>query len=227
MATIALETPHVHGVHRDGRSTIDPGPYTALGVLSGMQAALRHVHGSDTLAGRSVLVEGVGDVGAPLARMLAEAGARVLLADLNGDRAAAMAEEVGGTVVALDAVAETTCDVYAPCAVGATVNAESVTTLRCSIVAGSANNQLLETADADRLRDRGILYAPDYVINAGGATALPLIEAGETPDEAIRARIRGFDGILTEIFDEAAAEGCTPLEAAHRRVERRLRAGAS
>ncbi|HEX9692463.1 MAG TPA: Glu/Leu/Phe/Val dehydrogenase dimerization domain-containing protein [Gemmatimonadales bacterium] len=223
MATISLETTHVHGVRGEGRETVDPGPFTALGVFSGIKAALRHIDGSDALDGKTVLVEGVGDVGAPLARMLGAANARVVIADLDAARAQALAEEIGGETVSADRVIGTVCDVYAPCAVGATVNATTIPLLQCRIVAGSANNQLFEPADADRLHARGVLYAPDYVINAGGATALPLLEMEDPSEEDVRGRIRGFDAILTEIFEEASRDACSPLEAAHRRVERRLR----
>jgi leucine dehydrogenase len=223
MATISLETTHVHGVRGEGRETVDPGPFTALGVFSGIKAALRHIDGSDALDGKTVLVEGVGDVGAPLARMLGAANARVVIADLDAARAQALAEEIGGETVSADRVIGTVCDVYAPCAVGATVNATTIPLLQCRIEAGSANNQLFEPADADRLHARGVLYAPDYVINAGGATALPLLEMEDPSEEDVRGRIRGFDAILTEIFEEASRDACSPLEAAHRRVERRLR----
>lgn len=222
MALLRQETRYVHGVGANGRSTIDPGPFTALGVVVGMQAALRHVLGSDDLRGRAVLIQGVGDVGRPLARQLRAAGAEVLLSDVNARAAEQLAAELGGSVVRSDAVYTTPCDVYAPCAVGATLNRDTIEQLRCRIVAGSANNQLADPDDADRLRQRGILYAPDYVINAGGATALPLLGRGDHTEEQIRQRIRGFDRALTEIFTEADARGESPLHAAARRVERVL-----
>jgi leucine dehydrogenase len=221
MAMIARETPFVHGGTRRGE-TADPGPYTALGVWAGMRAAVRQVFGSGELTGRSVLIEGVGDVGIPLARMLRESGARILVSDIDAERAAAVAAEVGGEVVAAERVYQTPCDVYAPCAVGATLNAGTIPELQCRIVAGSANNQLSEPEDGERLHDRGILYAPDYVINAGGATALPLLGSGEQTEQQIRERIEGFEGALDEIFSEAAEGGESPLHAAVRRVERVL-----
>lgn len=223
MAVIALETSHVHGGTRHGE-TADPGPYTALGVWAGMRSAVRHVFGGDELKGRSVLIEGVGDVGIPLARMLRESGARILVSDIDAERAAAVATEVGGGVVAAEYVYQTPCDVYAPCAVGATLNAETIPLLRCRVVAGSANNQLSQPEDAERLHARGILYAPDYVINAGGATALPLLGRRKHTEEQIRERIMGFELALDEIFAEASERDESPLHAAARRVGRVLEA---
>lgn len=222
MAVLSQETRYVHGVCRNGRGTIDPGPFTALGVVVGMRAALRQAAGSDELTGRRVVVQGVGDVGKPLARQLHEAGATLVLSDVHQAAADGLAAELGGAVVPPDKVYETPCDVYAPCAVGATLNRETIPQLRCRVVAGSANNQLAEPADADRLHERGILYAPDYVINAGGATALPLLGRGDHTEDQIRERIRGFDRALTAIFREAAERDESPLHAAARRVERVL-----
>lgn len=200
----------------------DPGPYTALGVFEGMKAVLRHADGSDDLTGKSVLVQGVGDVGGPLARMVAEVGGDVFISDLDTGRAAELADELGGEVVDAAAVYETTCDVYAPCAVGATLNADTIPKLECRMVAGSANNQLGEDADAERLFERGILYAPDYVINAGGAMAFGLM-AKEIRDPAeLRDRVRVIGRSLDEIFEEAARDGVSPRDAAAARVRRVL-----
>ena len=222
MGVIGRSTKYVHGVNREQGQLIDPGPYTALGVLSGMRAAVRQVFGSDALTGRSILIQGAGDVGYPLGEMVAEAGGAVLVTDMDGEKAQALADATGGRVVPPAACYATPCDVYAPCAVGATLNAETIPLLGCSIVAGSANNQLAEEADAGRLHERGILYAPDYVINAGGAMALPSLDAGmATPDE-LRDRIRGFDAILSEIFQESAAKNVSPLIGAKRAADRVL-----
>lgn len=223
MTAIGEETDHVHGVDRETGEAIDPGPYTALGVFSGMRAALREVFGEATFEGRTVLVQGVGDVGVPLARMLDEAGASLLLSDVERGRAKVLAEELRADVVEAEDVYGVVCDVYAPCAVGATLSVETIPRLACRIVAGSANNQLAEPADADRLHERGILYAPDYVINAGGATALPLLGQRTKTAEEIRERLRGFEQVLEEIFREAATREESPYHAAQRRVERVLK----
>jgi leucine dehydrogenase len=221
MVQIGQETEHVHGYDRVSGGAIDPGPFTALGVFVGMRAALKQAFGSEELRGRTVLIQGVGDVGDPLARLLADAGATLVLSDVDQARAGRLASELSGTSVAAEAVYTTPCDVYAPCAVGATLNEHTIPQLTCRIVAGSANNQLAESADADRLHRSNILYAPDYIINAGGATALPLLGQGSA-EEAVRQRIRGLERALGEIFGEAAADGMSPHHVAQRRVDRVL-----
>ena len=226
MSVIGRSTRYVHGVDHEKGSHTDPGPYTALGVFSGMQAALRHVYGDATLAGRTVLIQGAGDVGYPLGEMVANAGATLIVTDRDEGKAQALADATASTVIAPDDCYTTTCDVYAPCAVGATLNVDTIPLLACRIVAGSANNQLAEEADADRLHARGILYAPDYVINAGGATALPLLDSDKSTPEALRERIRGFDQILSDIFADSAANDVSPLVGAKRAAERVLAARA-
>jgi len=224
MRTVNDETEHAHGWDHRRNQPLDPGPYTALGVFLGIRAALRQVYGGDELRGRSVLVQGVGDVGQPLARQLHEAGAALALSDVDDGRARRLASDVGATVVAPDAVYTHPCDVFAPCAVGATVNADTIPRLACRIVAGSANNQLGEAADADRLHARGILYAPDYVINGGGAAALPSLSAGAAEAEVLE-RVRAIGGRLDAIFDEARTRGESPAATARRMVERILANG--
>src|SRR3954469_8544013 len=157
--------PWVYGTTGAGGNS---GRGTARGVLHGIRASVEHVFGSPDLAGRRVLVQGAGSVGADLVRYLREDGAEVLVSDVDAGRAAA----TGTTVVAAEETMTTECDVYAPCAVGGTLNAKTIPQLRCRIVVGSANNQLGEDADAQRLHERSILYAPDYVINAGGVLQL-------------------------------------------------------
>ena len=225
MGRLAAHTPHVVGGNGADGMPLDPGPYTALGVFEGIRAALRARHGGDGLSGRSVLVQGVGDVGAPLARLLADAGADILLADVDRGRAERMAHELAGRMVAVDVVYETPCDVYAPCAIGATLNAETIPRLACEVVAGSANNQLLVDGDAQRLHDRGILYAPDYVVNGGGALAFGLMQRGESDQAVLESRVRGIGEALDEIFRDASREGITPAEASDRRVRRILERG--
>jgi leucine dehydrogenase len=224
MRTVNDETEHAHGWDRRHDRPLDPGPYTALGVFLGMKAALRQVYGNDDLHGRSVLIQGVGDVGVPLARRLRDAGATLALSDVDRERARRFAAELGAAVADPDAVPAHPCDVYAPCAVGATVNADTIPLLRCRIVAGSANNQLGEAADADRLHARGILYAPDYVINGGGAAALPYLSAGE-PEASVLERVHGIEGRLEAMFTEARSRGESPAATARRMVDRVLADG--
>jgi leucine dehydrogenase len=187
-----------------------------------IEAAVRKTDtNGGSVDGLRVLVQGVGDVGAPLARMLAERGGEVLLCDLDGERAAALATEIGGTVVAPADVYATESDVYAPCAVGATLNPGTVEDLRCAIVAGSANNQLDSPRVAERLAQRGIVYVPDYIVNAGGATALPMVAEGVGEDR-IRVRVLRIGDVVADILDRAVKEGCTPAEAADARARETL-----
>lgn len=221
MSFLATITPHVAGT-ADGGQPPDPSPFTAVGVHAGILACLQHRFGSDSLAGRTVLVEGVGQVGRPLALLLARAGASVITSDLDEDRARSVAGECGGTAIDPQHVPDTECDVYAPCAVGATVNATTIPRLRCRIIAGSANNQLETPEDADRLHDRGILYAPDYVVNGGGAMAFGLMEEGIRDVKDLKTGVQRIRLSLTGIFREADAARTSPVAAADRIARRAL-----
>lgn len=221
MALLATVTRYVHCYDWNQRQPYDPGLYTAMGVLVGMKAGLRHALGTDELRGVRVLVQGLGDTGAPLARSLAREGATVLVNDLDSGKAAQLAAELGAQIVPPDRVYDTPCDVYAPCSVGATLNEETIPRLRCRVIAGSANNQLRSTEDAERLHARGILYAPDYVVNGGGAVSLALVDEGVPFPDIVR-EIGRMDERLSGIFREAAAGGESPVHAAWRLVERRL-----
>jgi leucine dehydrogenase len=221
MAIVAEQTQWVHGIHPGARA-VDPGPYTALGVFVGIRAAVRHVLGSGDLTGRTVVIQGVGDVGEPLARLLLAAGAEVIVCDLDEGLARRVSSELDVEAVVPHLVYARMCDVFAPCAVGATLNSETIPQLQCRIVAGAANNQLAEPRDADRLLGRGILYAPDYVINAGGAIALPSLDSGIVTKEQVEERIQGIEPRLLEIFAEASLNGESPHYAAQRMVERML-----
>jgi leucine dehydrogenase len=225
MAFLSSVTAHVVGLPEPGQGPSDPGPFTALGVMAGMRAALDHAFRDPRLDGRRILVQGVGDVGAPLARALAEAGAELLLADVDERRCRALATELGGRFVDPADALETSCDVLAPCAVGAILSERSIPRLRCRVVAGSANNQLERAEDAELLRARGILYAPDYVVNGGGALAFGLIALGTRDEDTLRKRISGIGTLLTEVFREARQRDVSPLRAADDRVDRVLARG--
>jgi leucine dehydrogenase len=200
----------------------DPGPYTARGVFHGIGASVRHVFGSDSLDRRVLVVQGVGDVGAPLAEQLASAGARVLLSDVMPERARGLADRIGAEVVPPADAIGVECDVYAPCALGGTLSSETIPRLRCRIVAGSANNQLAQLEDAERLRRAGILYAPDFVINAGGVLYALGVEHLGWPRDTIEERLAGVGDTLAEIYARADAEGITTQAAADRLARARL-----
>ncbi len=210
---------------------VDPGPYTALGVFACLQTVAGRLFGNGNLASRSVLIQGVGGVGRPLAKMLRDADATVILTDIDEQKAQAIAQEVGATVVPNDSAPDTECDLFAPCAVGATLNKDTIGRLVCKAVAGSANNQLETAEDADRLHERGILYAPDYVVNAGGAIAFGMMHRGQTAEEDIKSRIVGIARSLGEILEYGEQHEESPVYAANRKVQQVLeqhkRAGAN
>jgi len=222
MALIGAISGHAVGV-MEGHSA-DPGPYTALGVFVGIRAALAHRYGSGDIEGRSVLVQGIGDVGLPLAERLCQAGATVYLTDIDNAAVAAAADRLGAVVVPPDRMWGVEVDVYAPCAVGATLNPDTIPGLRCQIVAGSANNQLLGPEDAESLLARGILYAPDYIINAGGALAFGHIHQGERDSARLEEIVRRIEISLIETFEEAASANESPVHAGRRRAQRVLEA---
>jgi leucine dehydrogenase len=217
---VAETCPWVYGTTGRGGNS---GRGTARGGLHAIRATVEHVFGSPELADRSVLVQGAGAVGAVLARELADAGARVLVSDVDEARAAA----TGCETVPPARVLETEVDVYSPCAVGGTLNAESIPRLACRAIAGCANNQLAEPEDAERLRERGILYAPDYIVNAGGIIQLIGLEDEGWDEAQLEERLAGIGDTLRTLFADADSEGITPFDAADRLVRRRLAETAS
>ena len=217
---VAETCPWVYGTTGRGGNS---GRGTARGALHAIHATVEHVFGSPELGGRTVLVQGAGAVGAVLARELAEGGARVLVSDVDESRAAA----TGCETVPVEAVFKTEVDVYSPCAVGGTLNADSIPRLSARAVAGCANNQLAEPGDAGRLHERGILYAPDYVVNAGGIIQLIGLEDEGWDEAQLQNGLARIGETLRTLFAEAEAEGVTPSEAADRLVRRRLAEAAS
>lgn len=224
MDVVGQRTGYVFGRSVQAGGAGSPATPTAVGVYHGIRASLAHSFGSDDLDGRVVLVQGAGGVGSPLAGLLADAGASVLLTDLEPGRANAVAARVGGAALDADQLFGVECDVYAPCAVGGTLSLETVPRLRCRIVAGSANNQLAEPEAADLLRARGILYAPDYVINAGGAIALVGLEQFGWTSSEVDAALAGIGETLRQTYTRADALGITTAAAADVLAEERLRA---
>jgi leucine dehydrogenase len=200
-------------------------PATALGVFHGLRATVRRALGRD-LAGTRVLVQGAGGVGGVLVDLLGEAHADVLVTDLDAERAHEAAARAGGRVVPPEEAAETDCDAYAPCALGGTLNERTIPRLRCRVVVGAANNQLAAPEDAERLAARGILYAPDFVVNAGGALRGVGVELLGWDDEAVADRLAGIGGLLLELYERAEREGTSTAAAAERLAQERLAAAA-
>ncbi|MBS0481745.1 MAG: Glu/Leu/Phe/Val dehydrogenase [Proteobacteria bacterium] len=214
MVAVSRRTRHVTGlpVAEGGAAGGDPGPFTAYGIFLGLKAAVAEGLGTDSLKDVRVAVQGTGSVGGGLARLLAAEGADLTLADVNAARAAALADEVGARQVEAGAIMDADCDVFSPNALGAVLDHDGIRRLKASIVAGGANNQLARPEHGQALAQRGILYAPDYVINAGGIIAVALEylgrEAGRPSTvEAVRERIAQIPGRLSAIWQESKASG--------------------
>jgi len=217
LVAIGRETRHVSGLPVGaGHAGGDPGPSTALGVFLGVKAAIRRALGRDSAAGVHVAIQGVGSVGGGLARLLAGEGAKLTLADVDDARARHLAAELGGSAVDAAQILSVEADVVSPCALGAILTADSIAKLNTPIVAGGANNQLATPEDGDRLHARGILYAPDYVINAGGIINVTLEYLGQGDRAEVEARLRQIPGRLETIWTESAATGETAARVADR-----------
>jgi glutamate dehydrogenase/leucine dehydrogenase len=201
----------------------DPSLVTAHGVWHGLRAVAEATFGEPSLDGRHVVVQGVGKVGSGVARKLRAEGARVTVADIDANAARAVAEEIGADIVGASEALEVPCDVLSPCALGPVVTDRTLGSFKCSAIAGAANNQLAHPSLARTLADAGILYAPDYVINAGGLINVEDELHGYDSARAHR-KAEAIADTLREIFRSADAEHVTPAEAADRLAESRIKA---
>jgi leucine dehydrogenase len=217
MDCIAQRTQHVTSTTRAG----DPSPHTAMGVFAGIRASAMARLGSDDLQGLRIAVQGLGHVGYALAEQLAAAGAELLVSDLDAGRLQLAVEQLGAQPVSSAALASSPCDIFVPCGLGGVLNQQTVAQLHCAVVAGAANNQLASPEIAELLEARGILYAPDYVINSGG-----LIYVARTHQGASLAQITGhlaqIGQRLTEVYAHAQAENRSPARVADQLAERLL-----
>ena len=216
MVAISQATPHVAGLPGQGG---DPGPYTARGVYLGVKAAAQRALGAQSMKGVRVAIQGVGSVGGGLARYLAEEGADLILADVNADRAKALADELGALTVSPDEVLAAEADIVSPNALGAILTEESIGAIKAKVVAGGANNQLATGEEGSMLVERGILYAPDYVINAGGIINV-LRHIDGAGDDAINARIDRIPERLEAIWRQAVETGESPDRVADAQAQR-------
>jgi len=222
MVTIASETRHVSGLPvASGAAGGNPGPSTSLGVYLGVKAAAKRGLGADDMKGVHVAIQGVGSVGGGLARLLAADGARLTLADVDAARAQALADELGGQAVAADAILSVEADIVSPNALGAILTERSIASLKTKVIAGGANNQLATPEDGWRLHARGITYAPDYVINAGGIINVCLEYLGQGDRAEVEARIRKIPERLDQVWDESARTG-EPASAVADKIAQRL-----
>ncbi len=221
VAVIHRQTPHVVGTPRREHGSGDPSPLTAFGVFRGMQACCRAHFGSEVLAGCRVAIQGLGKVGYSLAKRLNEVGAHVIASELDHQRAAHVAVELGLELVSPDEIYDVACDIFSPCALGAVINDDTLPRLRCQIIAGAANNQLAEDRHGDELAERQILYAPDYVINAGGLISVSTELGTFDMSEAWQKTANIYHSILRVI--DLAHDECVPTHlAAHRLAQARI-----
>jgi leucine dehydrogenase len=199
MEHIRIESSHVVGVDVTHGGSGDPAPFTAQGVLHGMRACVEEVFGSPSLEGRTVAVQGLGNVGYHLCGLLRDEGANLMVTDLREQTVEGAVQEFGAKPVEPDEILSLPCDILAPCALGAVVNDTSLSDFRCSIIAGSANNILLEAHHGEALAERGILYAPDYVINAGGLINVADELEGYDKTRATKRVARIYDSVKSII----------------------------
>ncbi len=218
MDFVHMETDHVVGL--PGRSG-DPSPVTAFGVYNGMKAAALHRYGSDSLEGKHVTVQGVGHVGYFLCELLHREGARLTVSDISKGKTDVVKKEFGATVVPAKKIYEVKADIFAPCALGAIINDETLKVLKVGIIVGGANNQLAEARHAKALEKKKILYGPDYLVNAGGLINV-YAEVEGWPLERSKRKAGEIYGTLLRIFERAGAEKITTAEAADRAAEERI-----
>ena len=216
MDVIAEVTPYVFCKTEAAGGSGDTAPDTAVGVLHGIRAACRYAFGSDDLSRRTILVQGAGGVGGRLIELLLEADVNVIATDIDAGRLESLRER-GVQVVPPEAALTTQCDVLAPCATGGIINARSIPALRCRVIAGGANNQLETPADADLLRQKGIAYAPDFVINAGGVLHGGGLEEQHWTRAVLDEKLAAIGDVVYEIFQRADRDGIS-TDAAARRI---------
>jgi leucine dehydrogenase len=222
MEIIRMETDYVSGLPENMGGGGDPSPVTAYGVYVSMKASAREVWGSDSLSGKKILVQGIGNVGESLVAHLTKEGATVYINDISEERLKAAAEKYKATVVAADAMFDLDIDIYAPCALGATVNDEALSRLKCKIICGAANNQLAdEKFHGEAVGRQGILYAPDFVVNAGGIINVYYELEGYNRERAMTHAEKIYDTTFN-LFQLAKKEGIPTYMAANRLGEQRI-----
>ncbi|OKH87015.1 Glu/Leu/Phe/Val dehydrogenase dimerization domain-containing protein [Thalassospira sp. TSL5-1] len=223
MAEIARQTHHVGGINdgKDPARTGDPSPFTAYGVFIGLKEAVKHKTGNDDLKDMRVAVQGLGNVGFHLCELLHNAGAELIVADINASAVDRAVDRFGAKAVSVDEILSVNADVLAPCALGGIINDTSIASLKAGIIAGAANNQLEADRHGDILREMGVLYAPDYVINAGGVVEVHYCREGRPVSETNR-HIEGIGATVREIFERADRENKSTSFIADRLAEERF-----
>lgn len=222
MEYIFMETPWVTGIPKDFGGSGDPSPYTAHGVLMGIKAAAQEKLGTDSLKGLRVAVQGLGNVGSNLVNYLVKEKAIVTVADIDPDRVKKCTEQFGVKICSADSIIFEECEILAPCAMGAIINDSTVERLKCKAVAGGANNQLAEARHGNDLKDLGILYAPDYVVNAGGLMNVFVELEGYSPERAFEKTRKVYDNVMA-VFNIAKRDNISTNLAADRVAEERIK----
>lgn len=222
MEYIYMETPWVTGIPKDFGGSGDPSPYTAHGVLMGIKAAAKEKYGADSLKGLRVAVQGMGNVGSNLVKFLHDEGALTIVADIDQARTKKIADMYGSKAVSPDDILFQECDILAPCAMGAIVNDQTITKFKSKVIAGGANNVLAESRHGDQLKELGILYAPDYVINAGGLMNVFVELEGYTTDRALDKTKKIYDNMM-KVFEIAKRDNVSTHIAADRMAEERIK----
>jgi leucine dehydrogenase len=226
MVEVSRQTKFVAGLPNDGSDVGgDPGPHTSLGVFLGLKAAVRRALGKDSVDGLHIALQGAGSVATGVAMHAAAEGAKLSIADVDEHRAKALADKVDGTVVSPDEILFLDADVVSPCALGAILDEQSIPKLKTRVVAGGANNQLAKAEDGARLQERGILYAPDYVINAGGIINVCTEYLGDGDAALVRERLNGIPTRLEQIWSESADSGRDPAAVADAMAQRLIGRG--
>lgn len=221
MDLIHEETDFVTGISPAFGSSGNPSPVTAYGVFRGMKAAAKEAFGSDSLEGKVVAVQGVGNVAFTLCRYLHEEGAQLIVTDINKEAVARAVEEFGAKAVDPNEIYSVDCDIYAPCALGATINDDTIPQLKAKVVAGAANNQLKEARHGDTLHEMGIVYAPDYVINAGGVINVADELYGYNRERAMK-KVETIYGNIERVINISKRDGIPTYVAADRLAEERI-----
>jgi leucine dehydrogenase len=226
MVEVSRQTKFVAGLPNDGKDVGgDPGPHTSLGVFLGIKAAVKRALGKDSVEGLHIALQGAGSVASGVAMHASAEGARLSIADVDEQKARKLADAAGGTVVSADEVLFLDADVVSPCALGAILTEESIAKLNTPVVAGGANTQLATAADGARIHERGILYAPDYVINAGGIINVCTEYLGDGDASLVRERIQGIPTRLEQIWSESAESGRDPAAVADAMAQRLIGRG--
>jgi leucine dehydrogenase len=216
---VRMETDYVVG----GSALGSPSPYTAYGVWKGLKACASEVYGTPSLKGLTVAIQGVGSVGYALCKHLVDEGAKLIVTDIDTKRLQHAVDTLGATAVAPDEIYSQQCDIFAPCGGGGVINSKTLPELKCKIVGGAANNVIKDPKYGPELQERGILYAPDYIINGGGIIFVEYSRQGNKDTEFIKSEIDRIEGRLTEIFKRSREENIIPEDAADRYAEDKLR----